>query len=118
MSKRDEYFEKMKQQLDELNAHIGELETKVQAGQEGLENKAQEQITHLREVYTGMKARLDEITNAGYADKGFAFGAEGFPEIHHFCQTASDEQALDIPAQAQAAQNAGTERNNIFQGAG
>ena len=65
MSKRDEYFEKMKQQLDELNAHIGELETKVQAGQEGLENKAQEQITHLREVYTGMKARLDEITNAG-----------------------------------------------------
>lgn len=65
MSKRDEYFEKMKQQLDELNTHIGELEKKVQAGQGELESKAQEQITHLREVYAGMKARLDEIGNAG-----------------------------------------------------
>lgn len=65
MPTRDEYVEKMKQQLDELNAHIGELEVKVQAGQEDVEKRAQEQITHLRELYSGMKARLEEMTDAG-----------------------------------------------------
>jgi phage-related minor tail protein len=65
MPKRDEYVERMKQQLDELNAHIGELEAKVQAGQEDVGKKAQEQLTHLRELYSGMKARLEEMTDAG-----------------------------------------------------
>ena len=76
MSKRDEYIEKMKQQLDELNAHIDELEVKAQASQEDLKKIAEAQITQLRGIYDGMKARLDELGDAG-EEKWEALVAEG-----------------------------------------
>lgn len=65
MSKRDEYVAKMKQQLDELNAQIGELESKAQAGQEGLKKEYEEQLANLKEHSQAALMKLNEVKNAG-----------------------------------------------------
>jgi len=80
MSKRDEYIEKMKQQLDGLNAQLKELEAKGEAAQaEFLENHA-EQITQLREHYVTALAKLDEVKSAS-EDKWESVVTEG-EKIH------------------------------------
>jgi TolA-binding protein len=65
MSKRDEYIAKMKQQLDELNAQIGELEAKTQAGQEGLKKEYEEQLAKLRAHSQSAMMKLNELKGAG-----------------------------------------------------
>lgn len=76
MSKRDEYIAKMKQQLDELNVQLGELEAKARAGQEDLSKKYEDQLAKLREHSHAAKAKLDELVDAG-EDKWDALVAEG-----------------------------------------
>ena len=76
MSTRDEYIAKMKQQLDELNVQIGELESKAKAGQQELGKKYDEQMAHLRELSHAAKVKMDEVTDAG-EDKWEALVAEG-----------------------------------------
>jgi recombinational DNA repair ATPase RecF len=76
MSKRDEYIAKMKQQLDDLNTQIGELESKARAGQEELSKKYDEQLAKLREHSHAAKVKLDELVDAG-EDKWEALVAEG-----------------------------------------
>ena len=80
MSKREEYIENMKQQLDGLNAQLKELEAKGEAAQaEFLENHA-EQITQLREHYVTALAKLDEVKSAS-EDKWESVVTEG-EKIH------------------------------------
>jgi DNA repair ATPase RecN len=76
MSKRDEYVAKMKQQLDELNAQISELEAKAEAGTAELGKKYEEQVSHLRELSGSAKQKMDEIREAS-EDKWEALVAEG-----------------------------------------
>ncbi len=76
MSKRDEYIAKMKQQLDDLNKQIGELETKAKAGQAELGKKYEEQMTNLQELSRSAKVKMDELKEAG-EDKWDALIAEG-----------------------------------------
>jgi hypothetical protein len=65
MSKRDEYVELMKRQLDELNTQLGELEAKARSGQEEAQKKYAEQLAHLRELSNAAKLKMDEIKAAG-----------------------------------------------------
>ncbi len=65
MSKRDEYIEKMKQQLDELNDQLGKLELKAQAANEELHVKYSEQIDDLRKMSGAAQQKMDEIRQAG-----------------------------------------------------
>ncbi len=76
MSKRDEYIAKMKQQLDDLNSQIGELETKAKAGQAEFGKKYEEQMANLRELSSTAKAKMDELMEAG-EDKWEALITEG-----------------------------------------
>jgi len=76
MSKRDEYIAKMKQQFDELNVQISDLESKAKAGQKELSEKYDEQLAHLRELSHAAKAKMDELVDAG-EDKWEALVTEG-----------------------------------------
>jgi prefoldin subunit 5 len=65
MSKRDEYVAKMKQQLDDLNAQIGDLEAKAKAGQEGLQKEYDEQLAKLKQQSQVALQKLNELKGAG-----------------------------------------------------
>ena len=80
MSKREEYIENMKQQLDGLNAQLKELETKGKAAQAEFLEKHAEQITQLREHYVAALAKLDEVKSAS-EDKWESVVTEG-EKIH------------------------------------
>ena len=80
MSKRDEYTEKMKQQLDGLNAQLKELEAKGETAQAEFLEKHAEQITQLREHYVAALAKLDEVKSAS-EDKWESVVTEG-EKIH------------------------------------
>ena len=80
MSKREDYIENMKQQLDGLNAQLKELETKGEAAQAEFLEKHAEQITQLREHYVAALAKLDEVKSAS-EDKWESVVAEG-EKIH------------------------------------
>lgn len=76
MPTRDEYVAKMKQQLDDLNAQIGELEAKAKAGSQELGKKYEEQVAHMREMSAAAMQKMEEIRGAG-EDKWEALVAEG-----------------------------------------
>jgi prefoldin subunit 5 len=76
MSKRDEVIAKMKEQLDEINAHLDELEAKAKAGREQLGKKYDTQVASLRASAGTMRAKIDEIREAG-DEKWEALVAEG-----------------------------------------
>lgn len=76
MSKRDEYVELMKRQLDELNTQMGELEAKARSGQKELGQKYDEQLAHLHELSEAAKLKMDEIKAAG-EDRWESLVAEG-----------------------------------------
>ena len=80
MSKREEYIENMKQQLEGLNAQLKELETKGEAAQAEFLEKHAEQITQLREHYVAALAKLDEVKSAS-EDKWESVVTEG-EKIH------------------------------------
>lgn len=76
MLNRDEYIEKMKNQLDELNAQLKEWEGKAESAQEDFREKHADQIAALREHYVATLTKLNELKAAG-EDKWEALVAEG-----------------------------------------
>lgn len=75
MSKRDDVIRKMKAQLDEVNAHLDELEKKAKSGQQKLGQKYDEQVVQLQASSRAVKNKLDDIKAAG-DDKWEAMAAE------------------------------------------
>jgi len=75
MSKRDEYVAKMKLQLDELNAKMGELEAKAKEAKEDARDKYKEEMGKLRHQSKLAAAKLDELKASG-EDKWEAIVAE------------------------------------------
>ena len=65
MSKRDAYIDKMKTQLDELNAKMGELEAMAQEAKDDARAKYEEEIGKLRKQSKLAVAKLEEIKAAG-----------------------------------------------------
>ena len=65
MSKRDVYIEKMKTQLDQLNAKMTELEGKTQSAKEDAHAKYNEEMNKLSKQSKLAVAKLAEIQDAG-----------------------------------------------------
>jgi len=65
MSKRDEYIEKMKLQLDELDAKMDKLEAKAKVAKEDMRAKYKEEMVLLREKSRVAKGKLQEVKAAG-----------------------------------------------------
>lgn len=65
MTKRDEYIEKMKLQLDELDAKMDKLEAKATVAKEDVRVKYKEEMTKLREQSKLAKGKLQEVKAAG-----------------------------------------------------
>ena len=65
MSKRDEYIETMKRQLDELNTKMGELEAKAQGAKDDARAKYKEEMRSIDKQSKLAIAKLDEIKAAG-----------------------------------------------------
>lgn len=65
MSKRDEVIQKMKAQLDEVNAQLDKMENQAKSGQQQLGQKYDEQVAHLRSSSRDAKKKLDEMKAAG-----------------------------------------------------
>jgi esterase/lipase len=65
MSKRDEFVEAMKRQLDETNKQIDQLEAKVKAEQKKVGETYDEQMEQLRASALAVKKKIDEIRAAG-----------------------------------------------------
>ena len=65
MSTRNEYIEKIKNQLDELNAKIGELEAKAQDVKDDARAQYKEQIGKLSKQSKLAVEKLEEIKTAG-----------------------------------------------------
>ena len=65
MSKRDAYIEKMKLQLDELNAKMHDLEAKAEGAKDDVRDKYREEMRKLRHQSKLAVAKLDEIKAAG-----------------------------------------------------
>ncbi|NGP53225.1 CDK5 domain-containing protein [Thioalkalivibrio sp. XN8] len=64
MSKRDEYAARMKQQIDEMNQNIDELERKAKEANDAVEKKYDEQVAKLRVQVNQATAKLDELKSA------------------------------------------------------
>lgn len=65
MSKRDAYIEKMKDQLDELNSKMSELEAKAQEAKDDVRAKYKEEMKKLSKQSKLAVAKLEEIKSAG-----------------------------------------------------
>jgi len=65
MSKRDAYIEKMKDQLDELNSKMSELEAKAQEAKDDARAKYKEEMKKLSKQSKLAVAKLEEIKSAG-----------------------------------------------------
>lgn len=76
MSKREEFVEAMKRQLDEMNVQIDALEAKVKTEQEKFGEKYDEQMRNLRASSQEVKKKIDEIRVAG-DERWEALVAEG-----------------------------------------
>ena len=75
MTKRDEYIEKMKLQLDELDVKMDKLEAKAKDAKEDVRAKYQEEMTKLRHQSKLAKGKLQEA-KAVSEDKWDAMVAE------------------------------------------
>lgn len=64
MSKRDEYAAKLKDQIDETNQMIDELEQKAAKASDAAEKKYQEQIQKLRKEVDEASAKLEQLRAA------------------------------------------------------
>lgn len=65
MSKREIYIEKMKLQLDDLDAKMATLEVKAQVAKENARDKYKEEMAKLRQQSTLAKGKLAEMMAAG-----------------------------------------------------
>lgn len=62
---RDEYSAKIKQQLDDLNVKIDELESKVAGAKAEVRDKYQAEVSKLRLQYKQAVGKLDELKASG-----------------------------------------------------
>lgn len=60
-SKRDKYVRKMKQQLDQLNAKLDEVEADARAFSAESRKKYEEQMTNLRQMAKSANKKLEDI---------------------------------------------------------
>ena len=67
MLTRNELIEKLKQQLDTLNAQLDELEARAAQVSGEARSKAQQQINQLNELAQPLRTKLDELKTAGEA---------------------------------------------------
>lgn len=65
MSKRDEFVAKIKTQLDELNAEIGQWEAKARGAEGEAREKLDALMADLRAQAKVTQAKLDEVRAAG-----------------------------------------------------
>ncbi len=65
MSKRDVYVQKMKLQLDEMNANMTALEAKAKEAKQDARARYEEEMDKLRADSRAASAKLDEIVAAG-----------------------------------------------------
>jgi chromosome segregation ATPase len=75
-SKRDEYVEKIKNQLDEWNKEIEALEEKAHLATGDIKSKYEERIASLRQHHNDAKEKAEEIRKA--ADDAWDELKEGF----------------------------------------
>lgn len=65
MSKRDEYVERMKQQLDEWNADLEKLESRMSEAAEPVRTRLEPHLEKARASYAGARQKLGEVRGAG-----------------------------------------------------
>jgi ElaB/YqjD/DUF883 family membrane-anchored ribosome-binding protein len=65
MSKRDAYIEKMKQQLDELNAKMSKLEAKAQDAKDDARAKYKEEMSKVSKQSKLAVAKFEELQLVG-----------------------------------------------------
>jgi len=65
MSKRDIYVEKMKTQLDELNAQMDKLQVSAEDAKSGAHEKYKEEMVKLQHQAQLARGKLDELRKAG-----------------------------------------------------
>lgn len=65
MSRRDEYIEKMKQQLDTVNAEISRIEIRISETTGQAREKMQSELEKVRAGYEALTAKVDEVRKAG-----------------------------------------------------
>lgn len=65
MLKRDAYLEKMKAELDAMNARMSLLEAKAKDAKDDARDKYREELKNLRHQSTLALAKLDELKAAG-----------------------------------------------------
>ncbi len=65
MSKREEYVEKMKQQLDDWNEDIDRLEAKVGELSQPVREKLEPHLAKVRETSSTARSKLREVRAAG-----------------------------------------------------
>jgi len=65
MPKRDEYVQKMKSQLDALNATANEVEAKAKDAKQEARAKYREEVARLRHQSKVATAKLEELKSAG-----------------------------------------------------
>lgn len=75
MLSRDGYIARMKDQLDEFDAKMDELEAKAKAAKAGAQGKYDEEMSKLRKQSTLAKTKFEELKAAG-ADRWDAMVVE------------------------------------------
>lgn len=65
MATREEYIEKLEQQLKEWNSKIDELQEKGNEGSKELKGKVDEHLADLKEKQGELNKKLDKIKDAG-----------------------------------------------------
>ena len=65
MQTREEYIEKMQQQLDEWNRELDTLEGRVTTATRPAREKLRDQLDKIRHTHDTGKAKLEEIQEAG-----------------------------------------------------
>jgi chromosome segregation ATPase len=65
MTKRDEYIQKMKSQLDALNATMDEVEAKAKDAKDEARAKYREEVARLRNQSKLAAAKLEDLKSAG-----------------------------------------------------
>ena len=65
MSKRDEFVEKLKKQIDSANRKLDELEVKAGQASGEAKKKYEERMVHLREMSQPARDRLEALKDSG-----------------------------------------------------
>jgi cytochrome c556 len=64
-SKRDQYVEKMKAQLDDMNAQLDKLAEKSKSAKKEVQAKYKQEMADLRAQSSKVSAKLEELKAAG-----------------------------------------------------